>query len=362
MALDVDRATVLAYRIAANELHGGDSRPADLAVTALGVQDTPAGTARLALSARTTAPLDDDRLALVWSTRGAPHLHRRADLADVAAALWPLNDADARSRIDNPRIREGAKLGLGAFEVTASAISDVVTEPMTKGAVSGAVSARIPAALTFWCRTCGAQHLSGALFQLAGLAGGVQLVRDARTTTLAPIPGWPGVPAAAAGTGEFVRTYLRLLGPATDGAAAGFLGMRRAELRRVWPAGLVEVAVAGGQAWLPEDAVDALRDPPPPPDLRLLPAGDPFLQARDRDLLVPDKARHSEVWQVLGNPGVVLAHGEITGTWRAKLSGRRVLDVAVTPFEPLRDRAALQREAERIGAARGVDDVRVRID
>ncbi len=52
VALDVDRAQVLAYRVAAHQL----DRPAiglqELAVFDLGVQDTAFGTARLALAAR----------------------------------------------------------------------------------------------------------------------------------------------------------------------------------------------------------------------------------------------------------------------------------------------------------------------
>lgn len=359
MPVKVDRTQALAYRIAATELHGTTKQPAELAVTALGVQDTPSGTARLALSARTTASLDDNDLALVWSTRGAPHLHRRTDLTAIAHALWPLNDADARSRIASSRIKEGAKLGIKAFEATAMAMRQVVTKPMRKGDVSGAVSALIPPTLTFWCPPCNAQHLSGALFQLIGLAAGTELVQDAPTTVLAPIPDWPGPPEAAHGTADLALTYLRLLGPATDTDTANFLGTTRTHLRTIWPE-LTEVDVDGRTTWLPEAQIDALLDPPPPPDLRLLPAGDPYLQARDRDLLVPDKARHKEVWKILGNPGVVLADGEITGTWRAKLAKNR-LDLTVTLFEPVPERA-LNPEAERVAAARGVTDVRLLVD
>jgi hypothetical protein len=360
----VDRSAVLAYRIAANELQRGDVKPADLAVTALGVQDTPTGTARLALAARTTASLEDDRLALVWSTRGAPHLHRRADLPAIAAALWPLSDADARSRITSGKIREGARLGLAAFQVTADAIGSVVAAPMAKGAVSGAVTAIIPPSLTFWCETCGSQHLSGALFQQVGLAGGTQLVPGASGTTLAPIDGWSGPPTAAKGTAKLIMTYLRLLGPATDTETAKFLGTTRTELRAVWPSkGLVEVTVDGRTGWLPEDSLPALQQPPAPPDVRLLPAGDPFLQARDRDLLVPDKAQHAEVWKILGNPGALLADGDIAGTWRAKLA-KKTLEVTVKPFEPLPSQLqrAVTEESARIATARGVDDVRVVIN
>ncbi|HEX3650028.1 MAG TPA: crosslink repair DNA glycosylase YcaQ family protein [Pseudonocardiaceae bacterium] len=362
MAVRVTREQVLAYRIAAHQLHRGDTRPAELAVTELGVQDTPAGTARLAVSARTTADVADDRLVMVWSTRGAPHLHRRADLASVAAALWPLSDADARTRIVTTRIREGAKLGIAAFRAAATAMFEVVTEPMAKGAVSGAVTARIPESLAYWCPPCGSRHLSGALFQQVGVFAGVRLLPDTRTTTLAPVDGWAGPPERASGTEDLVRTYLRLLGPATEAEVAAFVGTNRTELRRAWPAdGLVEVDVDGHPAWLTEDGLDALLDPPEPPGLRLIPAGDPFLQARDRKLLLPDPARHSEVWQVMASPGVLLVAGDVAGTWRAKLAGKRVLELTVTLFDglPTALRQDLDADAERIAAVRGVPDVRV---
>lgn len=364
MAVRVSREQVLAYRVAAQQLHRGDTPPADLAITRLGVQDTPAGTARLAVAARTTAGPTDDRLVMVWSTRGAPHLHRRADLAWMARALWPLSDADARSRIVTTRIREGAKLGIAAFRAAATAMFDVVTGPMAKGAVSGAVTARIPGSLTYWCPPCGSRHVSGALFQQVGIFAGARLVPDAPATTLAPIDGWAGPPDRAAGTDELVRTYLRLLGPATDTEVAAFLGTTRAELRRAWPAdGLVEVEAAGRAAWLPEDSLDRLLDPPEPPGLRLVPAGDPFLQARDRKVVLPDPARHREVWQAISNPGALLVAGDVAGTWRAKLAGKRTLALTVTPFDrlPAALRPDLDAEAERIAAVRGVPDVRVSV-
>ena len=132
----VDREQVLAYRVAAQQLdRPGVRRAADLAVLALGVQDTPYGSARLALAARGAADPDDDRLELVWSMRGAPHLHRRAELPTLAAALWPLSDADAARRIRG-QIRAGARLGLAAFRATAEAFQAVVTTERERGEVS----------------------------------------------------------------------------------------------------------------------------------------------------------------------------------------------------------------------------------
>src|SRR3954453_2543889 len=80
--VSVDRAQVMAFRVAALGLaEGGDQRPADLPVLDLGVQEYMPGSQRAPLAAAPPAALDDDRLIAVWAARGAPHLHRRADLA-----------------------------------------------------------------------------------------------------------------------------------------------------------------------------------------------------------------------------------------------------------------------------------------
>ncbi|RJL26512.1 DNA glycosylase AlkZ-like family protein [Bailinhaonella thermotolerans] len=368
--LSVDRERVIAYRIAAQGLdrRAGAEGPGaagpgvlDLAVLDLGVQDTPYGTAAMALTARTDHAGDaGDALSLVWAARGAPHLHRDADLVRLARALWPLSDADATARIDSAQIKEGAALGIAAFEAAARAMREVVREPMAKGEVSAAVSARVPESLTYDCRGCRARHLSTALFAQVGLAAGVTVRPEGRRTVLAPIPGWPGVPERAEGTDAYMAAYLRLLGPATPAEVAGFLGTRRAEARRVWPEGTVEVSVAGRACHLPADRVDDLLGAPRPEAVRLLPASDPYLQARDRDLIVPDAARRRELWRPLGNPGALLVDGEILGVWRAKKAGRR-LDVTVTAFEPLdaRVRAAAGAEAARLAETRGAAEARL---
>jgi hypothetical protein len=87
---------------------------------------------------------------------------------------------------------------------------------------------------------------------------------------------------------------------------------------------------------------------------------DPLLQGRDRDVLVPDRRRQAAVWRSIGNPGVLLSGVDVVGTWRAKLTGKR-LDVTVTPFGKLaaEQLAEVDAEAARVAAARGVPDVRV---
>jgi hypothetical protein len=368
--VEVDRAQVLAYRASAQEFDGVDGPADGLAVSSLGVQDTPYGSAALALAARRSVA--DDSLTLVWSTRGAPHLHRGSELPALAAALWPLSDADARTRIATGAIKEGAKLGLAAFTAAATAVQKLAaewtaagrTDPISKSELSETVSARIPASLTFWCKVCQSQHLSGALLQQVGLPGGMQLRVAGQSAAYLPIDGWPGVPDAAAGTDALVSTYLRLLGPATPAEAAKFLGTTQAAARPAWPAdGLVEVRVDGRPAWLPADRVDALRTTPAQRLVRLLPPGDPWLQARDRELLLPDKARHKALWGVLGSPGALLVDGEIAGTWRVRKAGKSAVEVAVTPFDalPVRVRREIEQEAGRVAEVRQAADVRIEI-
>ena len=366
MTPQIDRRRVIAYRVAAQQLTGVEAAPPDpsgLAVLDLGVPDVPYGSAVQALSARTSAPPRSGDLALVWSVRGAPHLHRRPDLGRLASALWPLSDADARARLPFAQIKEGARMGTAAFTVTAEALREVVTEPMPKGEVSRRVSARVPEPLTYWCRGCQAQHISGGLFQQAGLAGGVQLVPKAPSITLAPIENRPAVPERAEGTDRLIMAYLRLLGPAAPAEVARYLGTTQTALRAAWPEGLAEVRVEGRRTWLPEDAVPALLSAPEPRLVRLVPPSDPYLQARDRALLVPDEDRRKAVWRILGNPGALVVDGEIEGIWRARAAGRR-LDVTVAPFDPLptRTKAKVHREAERVAAVRGCAEVRVEYD
>ena len=364
--ISVDRAQAMAYRVAALGLaERGDRRPADLPVLDLGVQEYSPGSQRVALAARTTAGLDDDRLITVWAARGAPHLHRRADLPALVKQLWPVSDADATSRIQSGQIREGMRLGVAAFTATAAAFREVVTDSMPRGVVSTEVSRRVPKSLTYYCRSCGAQHIAGNVWQHSGLAGGVQVESRGRDAMLGPIPDAPPQPTENEGVDELITTYLRLLGPATPAELGKYLGSTTAEMKRVWPStGLAEVKVEGRKTWLPESEVESLSDAEPSSGVRLLPGMDPLLQARDRDLLVPDRPQQKEVWRVLGNPGVLLLDGEILGVWRAKMAGRKRVDLTVTSFVPLAPRLRKQIEAEaaEVARARDVPEATVTID
>ncbi|SFB51309.1 Winged helix DNA-binding domain-containing protein [Amycolatopsis marina] len=374
--LSVDRKQVLAYRIAAQGLHREAADPAGLAVLDLGIQDNQRDSGALAMAARVSGAVnavsavsavalaDDPRFGLAWSHRGAPHWHRKADLAGLASALVPLDDADAQARMGWQR-RTVAAAGMPPKEAlltTAKAIREAVDRPMTKGAASTIVTGLVPAGLSVWCRPCGSTHVLEQLMRLAAPIGGVRLVAGAAPATLAPledrqpVTGDPDMDAAT----TIVVAYLSLHGPATAGEAAGFVGTTRKCLAPVWPDGLAEVSFDSRNAFLPADRLSLLENPPEPAVVRLLPPSDPLLQGRDRLTLVPDKAQHKEIWKILGNPGAVLADGELAGTWRAKTSGKR-LRITVSPFwnlpRPVRERT--ENEAERVAAVRGYSEAAV---
>ncbi|WP_103336609.1 DNA glycosylase AlkZ-like family protein [Amycolatopsis sp. CA-126428] len=359
----MDRRQVLAHRIAEHGLHRSARDVADLAVVRAGLQDSMRDTALLALAARLDVPAspeDDERLVLAWTLRGAPHYHLRSDLPEAIRALVPLDDADALARMLWQR-KEMAATGLAATEVVftaAAALRKVVTKPMTKGAVSTAVTKALPPSFSRWCRGCQATHIQEQLMRIATPHAGVRLVAGASPATLAPLEGRGRLrktPDPAAATAVIER-YLRLNGPASPGEAAEFAGTARAVVDRTWPSGLASVRVEGKTRYLPEDRLSALENPPEPDLVRLLPPLDPFIQARDKALLVPDPARRKEVWRMLGNPGVLLADGDVAGTWRTKGSGAK-LTFTLTAFDPLRPAAREEAEAEaaRVAAARGFE-------
>jgi hypothetical protein len=358
--ISVDRQQVMAFRIAALGLadRSGD-RPADLPVLDLGIQEYTPGSAQVALTARTTAAPEDDRLISVWAARGAPHLHRRSDLPALVERLWPLTDADASARINSAQIPAGVRLGIRAFRVTAEAFREVVTAPMPRGEASTAVSRRVPPELTYDCRGCQARHIAGNVWQHAGLAGGVEVLSRGRDALLGPLPVAPPIPAANAGIDRLIETYLRFLGPATPAEVASYLGSSTAEIRKVWPASLAEVEVEGRTAWLPE--LTALVNAPAPRNVRWLPAMDPLLQARDRGVLLPERERQKQVWRALGNPGVLLVDGEFAGVWRPRMAGRKRVALTVTPFGSLSagQRERIEEEAAQVARARDVPEATV---
>ena len=129
-----------------------------------------------------------------------------------------------------------------------------------------------------------------------------------------------------------------------------------------WPTDVAEVEVDGERRWVLDADLDALRSAgsgptggaDDAPTVRLLGPFDLFLQARDRETLVPAAAHRKALWPTLGRPGAVLVDGEVVGTWRPRASGgslRLQVDRWV-PWDP-GPRGVRAPQAERLAEHRG---------
>ena len=119
-----------------------------------------------------------------------------------------------------------------------------------------------------------------------------------------------------------VRKFLHCHGPSTPALLAEWLGCSPAQARRLWNSVAQElepVSVEGKARWLLSADRDALAHPCGPQErLLLLGPHDPYLDTRDRDVLLPDKALQKLVWRTVGNPGAVVLDGRISGMWTAR--------------------------------------------
>lgn len=362
----VSRKQALVHRVRTHGLDRSAPKPPDLRILDLGVQDTGAGGAPVALAAR----LPHGEAAIppswvrTWSVRGAPHWYRKRDVVAMGKALWPTDDKDAGSRLvgTGTIFRNAGIDPLDGLRTTADALRRIVTEPMTKGDVSAAATKALPEDYSGFCRGCQATHVQDSLLRLAALPAGLRLEPDTSPPVLAPIAGWPGVPAEQSGGGAVVDAYLGIHGPSTPATVATYLQTNQGAVRSTWPDGLAEVRIDGAAVWLPEDQLDDLLTAPPVDLVRLLPSCDPWLLARDRDLVVPERAHRKALWPMIGWPGGVLFDGEIVGTWRTKATTKR-LDVNIDAFAklPRRVLADLDNEGALVAGLRGLTDVQVNV-
>lgn len=369
----VTRREVLRFRLRQHQLDGNRSAAsgaADVDLLDYGVQDTGTDGASWALAVRGLPTLDPKEVALAWTLRGAPHAYRRAELAAVAVAVAPYSEADAARRIfDAAQPLKAAGIPvLEALRVVAGHLRDIAERPTVKGEASGRLTELLDEPFLRYCRPCATTHVHEMPFRLAALQAGLELEPGTSPPVLRRIPRlrpllFGRLASEADARVDVIRGYLRFYGPARIGDAATFIDGAQKDIKAAWPEDVVEVAVS-----------DDPRDGRPRPrflltsdlgpltggasserTVRLLGPYDPYLQLRDRELLVTDEARRKDLWRVLGRPGAVLADGDVIGTWRPKASGSK-LTVRVEPWTSwsARDRKLVEEQAERLAAHRGV--------
>jgi len=369
--VNVTRAQVVAYRVAAQQLDRSATDPMKLAVLDIGVQDFAVHTGLMAFDARLPEPPTSlaigpgKPIALAWTLRGAPHLHRRRDLDALAGAMWPLSEQDAAGRLNEtgPSVARAGINALDQWQTALDAMRAVVSKPTAKGAASTAVTRKVPQPMRRYCRVCKAEHVSDSAMRTTALAAGLELEPGTAPPVLVPRPNAKRVSGPDVNQlRRLVTAYLTLLGPATPADVAGYFEIKTSDLKQhAWPDGeLTEVTVDGKKAWLPESAAEALRTARAPDEVRLLGPFDPYLQARDRAVIVPDKAAHKTLWPVLGRPGALFVEGDVVGVWRPKASGAK-LTLTVEAFAPLPESTwrHIDGEAERVATVRSASDVTV---
>ncbi len=122
---------------------------------------------------------------------------------------------------------------------------------------------------------------------------------------------------------ELARRYLHIFGPATSGSFSRWAGIGKAEAGAAFGLladALIPARTPVGEAWILADDEAAFRGARsrPAAPARLLPSGDAYflLWGRDREMLVPEPKRRTELWTTRVWPGALLVGGEIAGVWR----------------------------------------------
>ncbi|WP_157248164.1 winged helix DNA-binding domain-containing protein [Nonomuraea typhae] len=382
----VTREQILVYRLHGHRLT--DRAPAADLTGVAGrcyPQNTPPGAAGLALAARVhevteeriTAELDGKRLLQAFGARGAPHVFPARDAAVFTRGLLPETEEELRAFLRGA-VPSLDRIGLAATDLAglaAEAVKEIldgtalVKDDLGRRA-GELITDRLPAGQRDGWQGhspySAQQFLGESLVRFALPVVSLRGIlchggRQGRSPLLRRTDQWAGAIKGGLekAPGELVERFLRCYGPATPAHLAEWGGIGRAQAERLWEAaepGLAEVESGGGPRWVLKGELGRLESPEEVKGVRLLPPHDPYLQARDRQVLLPDRDRRKALWRTIGGPGAVLVDGDIRAVWRPK-TRRRTLDVAVEPLGRLgaKHRAPIGEEAARVAAFRGLE-------
>ena len=350
----MDADQILAFRLARSGLASRDAGSL-AAAAACPASDFARDAALLALNARveglTRAAFDEATdsgdLVVAHVHRGAIHALQPDDLALWGRALLARDDDELGAQLGRQMQQIAAKEKLSltdALAEVAAATDDALARGrrLDKNELHEELRQRVRPELMPWCRGCGSHHVAPMLWRFATVKVGARLESGRRYRKAKP----GRTPAAS----EAVRRYLGYYGPSKPAEFAEWAGIARPHARRLWDELEDELAEAGDGRLLERD-VKALDSPPAAEGVRLLPAGDPYLQKPNRRLLAPDEELRKRLFRPVASPGAVLKDGRLVGLWRAKAKGRKV-ELEVEKLGRV-SKAALEDEAQRIAALRG---------
>lgn len=384
MAVTVPNDDVIAFRLRAQHLDNRQDEDGLLEATgACGVQNSPPGSARLALHARVQGmtadrlenAVGDKSLLQSWCMRGAPFYIPTADAPVFTTGVLPPTEEAMRQFVlgAGPTVDKVGLTVTEAVDLTEAEIGAVLTgRRLAIDELGAELAQRIAGRLPSEQRTVWEEegpHTAGQPIGEAVVHFCVRILTLRGVVCFAPRVGnkapfvlveeWLGQPIPETdprtARAELLRRYLRCYGPSTRADFAVWLGVRTQDADHWWS--LIEDEMTEVEfrraAWVLTEDLDALRSPPAVRGVRLLPPRDPYTQLRDRETIVPP-AYHREVWKKVGDPGTVMIDGAIVGIWRPRKNGRR-LSITVATFEALsdRDQQRVQAEVEQIAPLRG---------
>lgn len=394
MAEEVSRGEVIAFRLGAHHLTErlGENGLLD-AAGRCGIQNSPPGSALLALHARVRnltqeqvadAVAEEKSLLQTWSMRGAPFYFPAVVAPVFTTGVLPPTEEAMRHFVPGvePALDTLGMSLVETVELTRAEIGAVLSgRRLAVNELGAEIAKRIARRLPKRQRDVWEEDGPYAPDQPLGegvVHFCIRILTLQRVLCLAPRAGnkapfvlvdeWLGHPIPdidpAVARAELLRRYLRCYGPSRRGDFAAWAGIRASDTDPWWS--LVEDELTPvefrGSSWILTQDLDALRSAPAPKGVRLLPPRDPYTQVRDRETII-DRKYHQQVWKTVGEPGTVLADGEITGIWRPRKNGRQ-LTITVKTFDslPARDKTSLQDEAEQVAPLRGASSVAVEFD
>lgn len=393
MADKVSKGDVIAFRLRAHQL---TERSDDGLLDAAGrcaIQNSPPGSALLALHARVRnlteeqvgrAVAEERSLLQSWCMRGSPFYFPVADAPVFTTGVLPPTEQAMRHFISGvePALKNLDMNLLEAVELTGGEIGDLLSgRRLAIDELGAQLAQRIADKLPKRQRDIWEQEGPYAPGQPLGegvVHFCIRILTLQRVVCLAPRAGnkapfvlveeWLGHPIPdidpRVARAELLRRYLRCYGPSKRGDFAAWAGLRARDTDPWWSVVEDELTQVDfrGTSWILTEDLEALRSAPRPDGVRLLPPRDPYTQMRDRETIV-DQTYHRDVWKAVGEPGTVLMDGGITGTWRPRKSGRE-LTITVKSFRSLseREKRSLQDEGEQIAPLRGASSVAVEFD
>lgn len=353
-----------------------------------GLQNSPPGAWETALFARvkgcTAAQLrsaleEEKTLLQAWSYRGAPVVFPEKESAVFLQALT------ARAGEEPWIYTRGITLALDYLGIDWNQALDLVRRAVRcldgrtirskeelDRMLAAEVAAELPPALrkrwndpTMYGpperQTVGGAVVSFALRPCAFLGLVVFGARQGISPTFTSYTHWVGHPMRpdAQAEAKLVRKFLKAYGPATASDLGNWLGCSPAQAKRLWQTvaeELVPVDKAGKRGYVLQKELSALTGAVPPVQpLRLLGAHDPYLDARDRWLLLADTTLQRKVWKMVANPNVVLRQGKVAGIWQTR-TVRDTVEATFTLFEDFSaaETALLTQMAEQYAAFRQI--------